>query len=464
MRRGSPLGRAFVAARLVCLGAAASGTASAQTIAIDLATSSAPSPVGAGARAAGLGYAFIAVADDATAASWNPAGLVQLERPELSVVGQVAHQRDSFPEQSFESAGQTIDKAVTDGSITATSLNYLSAAVPFSLGSRNVVASINYHAVVEFDRSLVVHSESGLPGDRLVADRRFRSDGRIYAISPAFAIDVTPAISLGVALDHWLDPIGSPFAWRNRESQHYESAGPDPIVVDGESVATFESFSGTTATLGALARLPGGITIAASGRLPFSSSSRFHYLESSEQYGLSGDLDTRVAFDYPLVVGVGLSFRPADVWMLTADVTRVRWSRYRFIDPAGNRFLVSGDPVGPDNPFSSEDDPPGGFHVSDVTTVRAGVEKVVRIDQLLLSMRSGAYYDPEPSRGAPEDFFGVSAGLGLTMHRASLDLAYDVRFGFDADGLAVVRNVIGAPDGTVDQVRHSLVLSAVIYL
>ena len=42
--------------------------------------SSPPSPVGSGARAAGIGSAFVAVADDATAASWNPAGLVQLER------------------------------------------------------------------------------------------------------------------------------------------------------------------------------------------------------------------------------------------------------------------------------------------------------------------------------------------------------------------------------------------------
>ena len=36
-----------------------------------------PAPVGSGARAAGKGFAFIAVADDATAASHNPAGLVQ---------------------------------------------------------------------------------------------------------------------------------------------------------------------------------------------------------------------------------------------------------------------------------------------------------------------------------------------------------------------------------------------------
>src|SRR5258708_36399105 len=45
------------------------------------------SPIGAGARGLGMGGAFIAVADDGTAASFNPAGLAQLRRTEFAVVG-----------------------------------------------------------------------------------------------------------------------------------------------------------------------------------------------------------------------------------------------------------------------------------------------------------------------------------------------------------------------------------------
>ena len=58
----------------------------AQTIFQQIGISSSPNPVGSGARALGMGGAFIAVADDATAASWNPAGLAQLTKPETSVV------------------------------------------------------------------------------------------------------------------------------------------------------------------------------------------------------------------------------------------------------------------------------------------------------------------------------------------------------------------------------------------
>ena len=44
------------------------------------------SRAGSGARAAGMGDAFVAVSDDGTAATWNPAGLAQLRQPEFSFV------------------------------------------------------------------------------------------------------------------------------------------------------------------------------------------------------------------------------------------------------------------------------------------------------------------------------------------------------------------------------------------
>ena len=59
-------------------------------------SASTPNPVGSGARAVGMGGAFIAVADDATAASWNPAGLTQLKKPEISFAYSYFRRRDDF--------------------------------------------------------------------------------------------------------------------------------------------------------------------------------------------------------------------------------------------------------------------------------------------------------------------------------------------------------------------------------
>jgi hypothetical protein len=54
----------------------------------------------------GWGTAFIAVADDATAASHNPGGLVQLERTDISIVGSYFYRHD---DQDVSRAGTVIE-------------------------------------------------------------------------------------------------------------------------------------------------------------------------------------------------------------------------------------------------------------------------------------------------------------------------------------------------------------------
>jgi hypothetical protein len=72
---------------------------------------SSANPVGSGARAMGMGGAFISIADDATATSWNPSGLVQLDRKESSFVHVLGHriERDRFLVQPVTSARQSVN-------------------------------------------------------------------------------------------------------------------------------------------------------------------------------------------------------------------------------------------------------------------------------------------------------------------------------------------------------------------
>ncbi|MCD6353392.1 MAG: hypothetical protein J7M06_04190, partial [Proteobacteria bacterium] len=109
--------------------------------------SSTLNPVGSGARAMGMGGAFIAVADDATAASWNPAGLIQLETPEVSVVYSSFHWRENYKSRFHpESAGMN-EKYADD-------LNYFSAALPFQLFRQNFVASLNFQRLYDMYKDL----------------------------------------------------------------------------------------------------------------------------------------------------------------------------------------------------------------------------------------------------------------------------------------------------------------------
>ena len=98
---------------------------------------SSPNPVGSGARALGMGGAFIAVADDATSASWNPGGLIQLDKSEISFVGGYVNRTEdnSFGNNPEASGSESIDDY---------NFNYLSAAHPFEAGGLNMIVSLNY--------------------------------------------------------------------------------------------------------------------------------------------------------------------------------------------------------------------------------------------------------------------------------------------------------------------------------
>src|SRR5574341_1467367 len=98
--------------------------------------SAVPLPVGSGARALGMGGAFIAVADDATAASWNPGGLTQLERPEFSLVGSYLSTQQNFdPPDSvrLSSSGLATELSLDNESVSRGDLNFASVAYPFKV-------------------------------------------------------------------------------------------------------------------------------------------------------------------------------------------------------------------------------------------------------------------------------------------------------------------------------------------
>jgi tetratricopeptide (TPR) repeat protein len=56
---------------------------------------------GAGARSMGMGKAFIAISDDASAAYWNPAAMVQVERKELQAMHATLFQATNFDSISY---------------------------------------------------------------------------------------------------------------------------------------------------------------------------------------------------------------------------------------------------------------------------------------------------------------------------------------------------------------------------
>ena len=204
----------------------------------------APLPSGSGARALGVAGAFTALADDATAASWNPGGLTQLETPEFSYVFRFSHETDRH---TSGRDGYEIGKDEYDN----LRLNYMSVVYPFRFLERNMVVSLNYQETYDFIQEF--HADSlhiprhliRIPGVRvlkpmrsvrlftydpdghvngyvevtahtvtfaestlhqllhqeLIASLDFEQEGIIDAVSPSFALDITPRLSFGATFN-----------------------------------------------------------------------------------------------------------------------------------------------------------------------------------------------------------------------------------------------------------------------
>lgn len=289
-------------------------------------------PVGSGARALGMGGAFIAVADDATAASWNPGGLVQVERPELSVVGAASWRTEDNSLALSDDAG---DEHVTD-----VRLNYLSAALPFRLWERNWVVSLNWQHLYDFDRewsfglsqsSSSTDASTGTGAD-IRQDVTLSQDGDLGAWGVALSGQLTPTLSVGITLNFWEN---GPYRnrWERFSRQTGEGTAADnPLTFEATSLDRYD-LSGLNANLGLLWRITPEWTLGMVFKTPFAAdvAHRGQGSESVRYPGQTGGYErtweerTDETLAMPLGIGVGVAWRPAPHLSFSADVYRTEW-------------------------------------------------------------------------------------------------------------------------------------------
>ena len=106
-----------------------------------------------GARSLGMGGAFTARADDATAVFANPAGLLQLGRAEVSLDGRGWRTRNSFLRGSADSAASLAERLeVGRTNDTLAGLSFLSALYPGKSG--RWVVGVSGHETANFETSV----------------------------------------------------------------------------------------------------------------------------------------------------------------------------------------------------------------------------------------------------------------------------------------------------------------------
>jgi long-subunit fatty acid transport protein len=391
----------------------------------DIKFASTPNPVGSGGRAVAWGGAFIAVADDATAASWNPAGLIQLETPECSVVLSYLHRGESVRFAKFESDVET--EVASHGDI-----NYASLVWPFHIKSLNLVPSVNYQRLYEFDRKL----DFTLTGTQLLAmgkeefveHARFEQVGALTTLTPALAVQITPKISLGVSANWWgLDPLGDGWTQQtqSRGTGKIQSLGAT-VFHRGESKEDYQ-FSGWNWQAGLLVK-PGNFSIGAVYKASFDADVDYHQDVTTSQFSPTDPFLTispfhlkrheREHITWPAAYGLGIAYRFSDAFSAAIDAYRTDWSNFILTDEQGRKFNLIAGRI-------------GGAKIPDTTQVRAGMEYLIIKPKVVVALRGGAFYDPEPHEDKPVDFYGVSFGTGFGIGHFVADVAYQYRFGFD---------------------------------
>jgi len=335
--------------------------------------------IGAGARARGMGGAFIGGADDATAASWNPAGLVFLENPEASVV------------YVYSSVYQTIDdEEVEDLGLSHGYLNFVSAALPLSIGERNVVGCIAYQRMID------LFNKSGQTLEDDFGNLYFydtKTKGGVDAISPSLGIQVSPQFSIGLAYNIYVGSTTTKWKY---------------LATDEEVDAPKETYSGGNLSMGGMLDL-GMFRVGAVYKTPYT-------LKAERDENLGGSLVNFFGYEFemkmPSMFGIGVMVEPTSNLRLAADYELRGFSNFET-----RRKWTSADLA-----FLNRDE----FEKADwvnVNQLRLGAEYLLMSGNNVIPLRLGLKTEPKPFKDANDDQVmgaALTMGLGLVSHAFSL--------------------------------------------
>jgi long-subunit fatty acid transport protein len=410
-----------------------------------------------GARSLALGGAFVAVADDATAAYANPAGLVQLVEPEASLEARSWAHRSRFTERGHtpETGLTGIGIDLVDG-LSSRTLTRDEEAVSFASyvhTGRRWAAAIHRHQLADFRAAL--STQGAFVGMR---DNSLR-------LSPAkSALDLEIA---GVALSGaWrarddlfvgLSVVRHDFALASHTDRYQRQPATGDPVRDGltgaffgpadfrpQNVLNTQTQTGDddawSWTAGVLWRPLDDWSVGVVRRSGAAFDFRASYVDgpASPTPGVvDPTLGGRGTFQVPDVWAVGIAYRPGEAWLVAFDWNRVEYG-------AAAEDLV--------NLLQAARGQLAGFRVDDADEVHLGVEFQAVRTRVPLSLRLGAWLDPDHrlrfagrdpalrARFRPgRDDVHVAGGLGIVLRRFQLDLAYDHGNASDTLSLSAVQ-------------------------
>jgi hypothetical protein len=375
---------------------------------------------GAGARAEGIGGAFIGVADDATAIVWNPAGLVQLERPEASVVTRFISEKESYNYTYTPSSNTSLSQSHL-------AFNFGSFALPFKLGSTSVVVAAAYQRQID------------LYSNEKMASNEVEGKGGVDTFTPGISVKLSPILSVGVAANIW---TGSSDLTQKIAQTYYQ---PASTVSQSLSYKGFNLVIGGMVDLEALPeRVP--LKLGMTVRTPFDMTA-----DGSQNY--SGDvpvtLNASRTIQMPLMIGFGSSFHFTENFIMAVDYEIRSYGDRQYTD------VLTGS--GPSQTMTSN----LSASKENLNQFRIGAEYLIVSKKSVIPIRIG--YKTMPTLNANYDSFGNIAdqvkGKAITLGSGYIANA----FAIDVSYTAADYSQTFAGQGTIDYTVGTVGASVIIY-
>jgi long-chain fatty acid transport protein len=353
-----------------------------------------------GTKALTMGGAFIGLADDFSAAFWNPAGLTQMKQTTLAFFG-----TDILPYASYQFTYPGVFSIDTKAEVEH---NFTGSVGFFKPLSEKVVVGI------------YGYTPSGLgvtwKGDELAAltggvSREWDTYVGIITIAPVIAFKLSDKFSLGASfnINYGIAKLSRPIVDNPILGQYSEdSNGMAFGATIGMLVKPSEKFSfGLTYRTPLKVKLKGDTTISGAPLLQLPAT----------------DESTRTA-TFPMWLGAGIAIKPSDKLTFTADAQYTNWKTMdtipmEFTNAYWKVYFEEGSKL--------------TLNWKDCVQLRFGVEYKTSEK---FAIRAGYYYDPNPSPKntrtilLPEMTFNfITFGFGYHTEKVTIDVGFEYGMG-----------------------------------
>ncbi len=355
---------------------------------------------GVGVRAIGMGGAFVGLADDYAATYWNPAGLGQIRRMELT--GSVSSLR--FQNQTTYFGNPSSEET------SNTQFQSVGFVFPVPTYRGSLVFSLGYNRVASFHSNFLIQGFNDSPGDSVDQTGEQLDRGGLGQWVFAGSVQMSENLYLGGSLNLWTGNYD--YSWELQERDALDIWEQSRWVYQDEIDTKINGFN---LTLAALYNLYNHFRIGATFETPVT----FKGVENWRSYTLV-DYDDNTYWDStstgqytyrirkPMTINLGASLS-LPLLTVAGDVSLIDWSQMEYTSPndlkSENRRFVK--------------------QLRPVTRYRLGAEMILPL--LNVRLRAGYMLDPSPYRGnlkySDKNF--VTAGVGFLLDRQfTLDLAY----------------------------------------